>query len=371
MSAPNPAVRMAPGRPAESGAVAWIRENLFSSPLNAILTLVSLWIIWSVLFPAIQWGLIDANWTGSDRSVCDENPNGACWTFIRVRFYQIMFGLYYGANIDQTWRPILVFAMLIGFSWPLFVESFKYKAPLALFMVFVFPFVGYALIHGEWLGLDVADTSQWGGMMLTAILGVIGILAAFPLGIILALGRRSEMMVVRSLSIFYIELIRGTPLITLLFMASVMLPLFFPSEVDFDKVARALFAITMFQSAYTAEAIRGGLQAIPKGQTEGAQSLGLGYWRMNIFIILPQALKISIPGIVNSFIALFKDTTLVSIIGLLDVLRMAQDASRSSEWIGMDYEAYSFAALMFVIICYSMSRYSRHIEEKLTHEHEN
>jgi len=346
-----------------------VRENLFSSPLNAALTLVSLWIIWIALVPAIQWGLINATWTGTDRTECDANPEGACWTFIRVRFYQIMFGLYYGANVDQTWRPILVFAMLVGFAWPLFVESFRHKAPPALFLVFVFPFIGYALLHVEWLGLDVADTSQWGGFMLTMILGLIGILAAFPLGIILALGRRSDMIVVRSLSIFYIELIRGTPLITLLFMASVMLPLFFPSEVDFDKVARALFAITLFQAAYTAEAIRGGLQAIPKGQTEGAQSLGLGYWRMNAFIILPQALKISIPGIVNSFIELFKDTTLVAIIGLLDVLGMAQAASRSLEWKGMDHEAYTYVALLFLIICYSMSRYSRHIEKKLTREH--
>ena len=352
-----------------AAAIRWTRENLLSSPLNVALTLLALWIIWSLAAPFLNWAAFNAVISGRDRSICDANPDGACWTFIKVRFYQIMFGLYYGGNIDQIWRPTTVFVLLIALSWPLFVESFKRKVPLGLFIVFVYPFIGYALIHGEWLGLEVADTSQWGGLMLTLILALIGILAAFPIGIILALGRRSDMVVIRSLSVFYIELIRGTPLITLLFMSSVMLPLFFPSEVDFDKVGRALVAITGFQAAYTAEAIRGGLQAIPKGQSEGAQSLGLGYWRMNMFIILPQALKIAIPGIVNSLIELIKDTTLVSIIGLLDVLRMAQDASRSTEWLGYDYEAYMFAVLLFLVPCYALSRYSLHIERKLTYEH--
>ncbi len=356
--------------PPSAGVVAWARENLFSSPANTVLTLLALWIIWQVGVPSVQWALIDANFAGSDRSVCDANPEGACWAFVNVRFLQIMFGLYYGANPDEVWRPLVTFAGLVVLVIPLFMERFRSKTLLAVFILFVYPFIGYALIQGEWLGLDVADTSQWGGLMLTLILALIGIVAAFPLGITLAMGRRSEMMVIRSLCVFYIELIRGTPLITLLFMASVMLPLFFPSEVEFDKVARALVAITLFQSAYTAEAIRGGLQAIPKGQFEGAESLGLGYWRMYILIIMPQALKISIPGIVNSFIELAKDTTLVSIIGLLDLLGMAQSASRSSEWKGMDYEAYVFAAFVFFVMCYSMSRYSRHIEKRLNREHE-
>lgn len=348
----------------------WAHANLFSSPLNIALTALSVWILWVVLVPLVQWALVDASFSGSDRSVCDANPDGACWTFIRVRFLQIMFGLYFAANPEQVWRPVLALGLLVALAWPLFVESFRHKMALATGLLLVFPFVGFALIHGAWLGLDTADTSQWGGLMLTFVLASIGIVGAFPLGVVLALGRRSEMVVIRSLSVFYIELIRGTPLITWLFMASVMLPLFFPSEVDFDKVARALVAITMFQAAYTAEAIRGGLQAIPKGQFEGAQALGLGYWRLNILVVLPQALKIAIPGIVNSLIQLVKDTTLVSIIGLLDLLNMSRNASRSSEWIGMDREAYVFAAAIFFVVCYLMSRYSRGIERRLNVGHE-
>jgi general L-amino acid transport system permease protein len=251
------------------------------------------------------------------------------------------------------------------------LEGFKYKLWLGALILFVYPFIAFGLIHGAWFGLPVAETSQWGGFLLTFVLASVGIVAALPLGILLALGRRSKLPVVRTLSVLYIELWRGTPLITVLFMASVLLPLFFASGVDFDKVLRAMIGITMFQSAYTAEAIRGGLQAIPKGQFEAADALGLSYWKKMVFIVLPQALKISIPGIVNTFIELFKDTSLVSIIGLYDLLNMAQTAALGMEWRGYDTEAYIFAAIVFWIFCYGISRYSQHLERKLDTGHRN
>jgi len=351
------------------GAVGWMRSNLFSSWVNTTLTVVAVYILITVLPPFLDWAFVNANLEGWDRAICDANKEGACWTFIKVRFLQIMFGLYYGANPDQVWRPVLVFGLLVALAIPLFIESFRYKRPLGLFLLVVFPFIAYGLIHGQWFGLPVAETAQWGGFMLTFILASVGIVCALPIGIVLALGRRSKMPLVRTLSVFYIEFWRGTPLITILFMASVMLPLFFPAEVDFDKVARAMIGIAMFQSAYTAEAIRGGLQAIPKGQFEAADAMGLKYWQSMRLIVLPQALKISIPGIVNSFIELFKDTSLVAIIGLLDLLNMAQTASRSIEWKGYDMEAYLFAALLFWICCYGMSRYSQALERKLDTGH--
>lgn len=364
--------RPAPSQPPPRisvGAVGWIRENLFSSWVNAALTILAIYLLIVFIPPFFEWAFLHANFEGKDRSICDANKSGACWTFIKVRFLQIMFGLYYGANPEQVWRPILSFVLLVVLAIPLFVESFSYKRQLGIGLLVVFPFVAYGLIHGEWFGLPVAETNQWGGFMLTFVLASVGIVCALPIGILLALGRRSRMPLVRTLSIFYIEFWRGTPLITILFMASVMLPLFFPAEVDFNKVARAMIGIALFQSAYTAEAIRGGLQAIPKGQFEAADAMALKYWQSMRLIILPQALKISIPGIVNSFIELFKDTSLVAIIGLLDLLNMAQTASRSIEWKGYDVEAYLFAALLFWICCYGMSRYSQSLERKLDTGH--
>jgi len=356
--------------PASSvGVIGWMRENLFSSWINSLFTLAALAVLLWMLPPILSWGLFNANWIGEDRTVCDANPAGACWVFVERRFLQIMFGLYYGGHPGEVWRPALTFAILIGLASMLFVPRFRYKLPLALFIILVFPFFAFGMIHGEWFGFPVAKTSQWGGFMLTFILASVGITAALPIGIILALGRRSNMPVIRAICVVFIEFWRGVPLITVLFMASNMLPLFFPADMDFDKVARALIGITLFQSAYTAEAIRGGLQAIPSGQFEAADALGMRYWKKTGLIILPQALKISIPGIVNTFIALFKDTSLVAIIGLLDLLNMSQAASRSFEWKGYDLEAYIFAASIFFICCFSMSRYSQSLERKLDTGH--
>ena len=361
------------------GVLGWLRANLFSSVSSTALTLLAAWLLWKLVPPMFEWLLLDATFAGTDRSACEAPANGAaarptdlpgaCWTFIEVRFLQIMFGLFYGAHPDQVWRPTLVFSLFAAQVALLLTPAFRFKPQLGAFTILIFPFIGYALIHGEWLGLAVAETDAWGGFMLTFILAAIGIAGALPLGIVLALGRTSDLPLVRAVCIVFIESIRGVPLITLLFMASNMLPLFFPAEVEFDKVARALVAITLFQSAYTAEAIRGGLQAIPKGQYEAADAMGLGYWKKTGLIILPQALKISIPGIVNTFIALFKDTTLVGIIGLFDLLGIAQAAARSLDWNGYDFEGYVFAALLYFMFCYGMSRYSQSLERKLETGH--
>jgi len=352
----------------EMGAWQWAREHLFGSVTNTIVTIFSLYVLYLLIPPIVQWALIDANIEGSSRAVCEANPNGACWTFIKVRFTQIMFGLYFGANPEEVWRPVLAMAVFAGLIAWLVTPRTPYKPQVAVFALAGFPIIAYAVVNGAWLGLPAAPINEWGGFLLTLTLASVGIVMALPIGILLALGRRSELPIVRAMSVIYIEFWRGTPLITILFMASVMLPLFFPSDMDFNKVVRAMVGITLFQSAYTAEAIRGGLQAMPRGQYEAADALGLGYWKKMIFIILPQALRISIPGIVNTFIALFKDTSLVSIIGLLDLLNMAQTASRSIEWKGYDFEAYVFAAFIFFLCTYGMSRYSQYVERKLDRE---
>ena len=365
-----------------TGIIGWSRTYLFSSWFNGILTVLILLGLLQLLPPIIKWFFWDATWLGGSSDVCKIDKvspedgetyrvdgDGACWPFIRVRFVQIMFGLYFAAHLDQVWRPILMFVLFFGLMTPLFMPSFRYKMPLSAFMLIVFPFIAVALVHGKWLGLPVADTSEWGGFLLTFFLAVGGIVIALPIGIVMALGRRSELPIIRSACVFYIELWRAAPLITILFMASNLLPLFFPSGVDFDKVVRALVAITMFQSAYTAEAIRGGLSAIPKGQGEAARALGMGYWKETGFIVLPQALKTSIPGIVNTFIELFKDTTLVGIIGLHDFLSSAQVASRSPDWKGYDFEGYIYVALIFFMCCFAMSKYSQFLESKLDTGH--
>ena len=347
------------------GAVAWIRQNLFNSVSSSLTTLVFMYLIVMYVPPFIEWAIINANWTGSDRSVCDANKAGACWTFINVRMEQILFGLYFGSNPDQVWRPASMFVLFFALLIPLMMERTPRKDILGGLLLIVFPVVFYFVVYGGSFGIPVADTTQWGGFLLTFTLAFVGIVLALPIGILLALGRRSDLPVIRAICVTYIECWRGTPLITILFMASVMLPLFFPAGVEFDKVVRAMIGITLFQSAYTAEAVRGGLSAIPKGQYEAAMALGLGYWKRTWFIILPQALKISIPSIVNTFIALFKDTSLVSIIGLLDLLNMAQTAARSLEWNGYDIEGYLFAGFIFWMFCYGMSRYSQNLERKL------
>lgn len=356
---------------ANAGPIGWMRENLFSSPLNVVLTLLGLYILWSTIPPMLNWAIFDASWAWGDRTLCEEAA-GACWTYVRVRFNQIIFGPFYGQNEAEIWRPIIVFALFAGIVFWLVYPKTPYKGSVSIASLILLPIVSILLIHGGLLGLKVAPTSQWGGFMLTLILAVTGIIGALPIGIIMALGRQSSLPIFKALSVVFIEFWRGAPLVTVLFMASVIFPLFFPAEMDFDKVVRALVAITLFQSAYTAEAIRGGLASLPKGQAEAADALGLGYWQKTLLIILPQAMKVSIPSIVNTFIALFKDTSLVYIIGLLDLLDMARSTANSLEWRGVsNITAYVFAAMIFFMFTSAMSAYSRGLERKLDTEHKS
>jgi general L-amino acid transport system permease protein len=341
------------------GVIGWMRKNLFSSPINSLLTLASLYLLFKYVPPVIRWALLDANWLGSTRDAC--TGDGACWVFVKVRFMQFMFGFY---PPDQYWRVVVSFGIFGALIAWLLIDRTPKKGWVAAFTILVYPIIAFVLFYGG-MGLPVVETNKWGGLMLTLILATIGMFFALPFGIILALGRRSAMPIPKLLSVMFIELWRGVPLITVLFMSSVMLPLFMPEDLRIDKLVRALIGISLFQSAYMAEVIRGGLQALPKGQQEAADALGLSYWQAISLIILPQALKTVIPGIVNTFIELFKDTTLVLIIGLMDLLAIIQAAFTDTKWLGFSVEGYVFAGLIYWIFCFSMSQYSQHLERKL------
>ncbi|MFP6849556.1 MAG: amino acid ABC transporter permease [Pseudomonas sp.] len=346
------------------GAVGWLRSNLFSSVPNTLLTILAAYLVWLMIPPLLDWAIFSADWAGTTRADC--TGNGACWVFIQQRFGQFMYGFY---PTELRWRvDLTLWAAIIGAA-PLFLPQMPRKALYGLGFLVVYPILAYVLLHGGHFGLENVPTSRWGGLMLTLVIASVGIAGALPLGIVLALGRRSDMPAIRVLCVTFIEFWRGVPLITVLFMSSVMLPLFLPEGMSFDKLMRALIGVILFQSAYIAEVVRGGLQAIPKGQYEAAAAMGLGYWRMMGLVILPQALKLVIPGIVNTFIALFKDTSLVIIIGLFDLLNSIKQATTDPAWLGMSTEGYVFAALVYWIFCFSMSRYSMHLERKLDTGH--
>jgi general L-amino acid transport system permease protein len=340
--------------------IGWLRSNLFSSPANTILTLLASYIIYLLIVPAINWVFLTSDWSGDSREAC--TSGGACWVFIAARFDQFMYGFY---PESEYWRINLAFAIIVVLLVALNIKAVPRKGWLAAFTLIGYPIIAYYLFYGGAFGLDVVETSRWGGLSLTLILSGVGIVASLPIGIVLALGRRSQMPIVRAACIVFIEFWRGVPLITVLFMSSVMLPLFLPEGTSFDKLLRAMIGIVLFESAYMAEVVRGGLAAIPKGQYEAAKALGLNYWKSMGLIILPQALKLVIPGIVNTFIALFKDTTLVLIIGLFDLLTTVEAGFKDSNWLGYAVEGYVFAALVYWIFCFGMSRYSQNLERKL------
>ena len=342
------------------GVPGWLRKNLFSGPINAIISVVVLALIVRLAWPVIDWGLIKADWVGESRDAC--SGTGACWVFISARFNTIVYGFYPDA---LQWRVNVVLALFAGLAAWLAIPRLPAKKIVGLCALIGFPIAAYILLIGGVLGLTHVPTRQWGGLMLTLTIAAVGIVGSLPIGIILALGRRSSMPLVRGVSVVFIEFWRGVPLITVLFMASVMLPLFAPAGWEFDKLVRALIGIMLFWSAYMAEVVRSGLQAIPKGQGEAGMALGLSYWQRMRLIVLPQALKLVIPGIVNTFIALFKDTSLVLIIGLFDLLAIIQAGLNDSEWLGFAIEGYVFAALVYWVFCFSMSRYSQHIEKRL------
>ncbi len=361
----------------ERGVAHWLRANLFASASDTVLTVLAVLFLAWALPPLLQWAFLNAQWTGADRSVCatvaqggvqPEGWAGACWAFVGSKFQQFLSGRY---PIDERWRVWLVAALFFALLIPLLIPKVPAKGWNALVFFGVFPVLAYVLLLGGNFGLTFVETPLWGGLMVTLVLSFVGIAVSLPLGILLALGRRSRMPVVKVLSVAFIETVRGVPLVTVLFMASVMLPLFLPPGTTFDKLMRALIGVALFASAYMAEVVRGGLQAIPKGQYEAADALGLNFFQKMVFIVLPQALKLVIPGIVNSFIGLFKDTSLVYIIGMFDLLGIVRQNFSDPSWATVQTPATGlvFAAFVFWIFCFSMSRYSQFVERRLDTGH--
>jgi general L-amino acid transport system permease protein len=340
-----------------------INANFNSSNFNAILTLLITFTLIKFIPPLLNWFIFDANFLGNTKEDC--TGSGACWVFVKVWSNRFVYGMYPDA---EQWRINSAFILLFIAVGASFFASAKYKKYLIIFLLFVYPIIGFKLISGGDFGLKYVETGAWGGLSLTFIVSAFSLILCFPIGMLLALGRRSNLPAIRYSSIGFIELWRGVPLITVLFMSAVMFPMFLPDGTYVDKLIRVLVAITLFEAAYMAEVIRGGLQALPKGQYEAAKSLGMGYWRMHFLIILPQALKLVIPGIANTFLALVKDTPLIFVVGLLELAGMVNLAKTNPKWLGMAMEGYVFAGLVFWVICYSMSRYSQNLEKKLSTE---
>ena len=345
-----------------AGPIAWLRANLFSSFGNTALTLVALWLVYQLVASVVDWAFLHATWSGEDGSAC--TGEGACWPFVAAWFGQFMYGRYPDA---ERWRVNLTYVLALAGLLPLMIPSVPGKLWSSIYLLAVFPVLATILLSGGLFGLVHVPTDNWGGLLVTLVISSTGIAAAFPIGVVLALGRRSRMPIVRWLSVGFIEFVRGVPLITVLFMASVMLPLFIPDRWSIDKLVRALIMVALFSAAYLSEVIRGGLQAIPRGQFEAADALGLSYAQKMGLIILPQALKLVIPGIVNTFIGLFKDTSLVLIIGIFDLLGMVQSGLSTPRWLSpaTPMTGYVFAGLVFWIFCFGISRYSQMLERRL------
>ncbi|MGO4436861.1 amino acid ABC transporter permease [Rhizobium sp. RAF56] len=361
----------------DKSAWGWARRNLFASVGDTILSVVSLVVVVWFLYSVINFLFIHAVWTGDNRTACTtaaqggslpDGWHGACWAYVRDWSTQFMVGSY---PRDQLWRPILIAALFVVLLVPFLIPSTPRKGLNAILLLIALPILAYVLLLGGWFGLTYVETTLWGGLMVTLILSFIGIVVSLPVGILLALGRRSKMPIVKAACVGFIELIRGVPLITVLFMASVVLPLFLSPGSNIDKFLRALVGVSIFASAYMAEVIRGGLQAIPKGQYEGADSLGLGYWQKTCLIILPQAIKLVIPGIVNTFIGMFKDTSLVSIINMYDLLGIVKASFGDAKWISpvTPLTGLIFAGFVFWLFCFGMSRYSSFMERHLDTGH--
>ncbi|KGB81371.1 MAG: amino acid ABC transporter permease [Confluentimicrobium sp.] len=411
-----------------SGVLGWIRENLFSTPLNVILTLLSAGFAFYVLASILPW-IFQSSWTAGSLGECREvikatygpDAHGACWAVIRERYLQLIFGFY---PAELYWRPVLAFVVALvalapvlfnglprqmmrfsavaPFLVPWLLWGGTFWVPLMVIAGIAVGVIAYNLLSRTvgslagiiaagvlpvlwWifvtsplaaglqsiipLGIEAIPSRSFGGFLLSITIGLVAITVSLPIGIVLALGRQSDLLIVKTLCVGFIEFIRGVPLITLLFVASVLLNYFLPPGTDFDIIVRVMIMVTLFASAYMAEVVRGGLAALPSGQYEAADALGLDYWKSQRLIIMPQALKISIPGIVSTFISVFKDTTLVSIIGLLDPLGLSKAIRADVNWNGIVWELYGFIAFVFFIFCFSMSRYSMYLERKLQTGH--
>ena len=340
-----------------------INKNINTNHFNAILTLLIIFTIIKSTPPILSWFIIDANISGDTKEAC--TGSGACWTYIKIWLRRFVYGMYPN---DLQWRINISFILLIALAFVGYFATEKLKKFLTLYYVVIYPIIAFILIYylisGGSFGLMWVETGAWGGLSLTFIVSFFCLIFCFPLGMFLALGRRSTLPTLRYVSVGFIEFWRGVPLITVLFMSSVMFPMFLPEDFFMDKLVRVIIAISLFEAAYVAEVIRGGLQALPRGQYDAAKSLGMGYWKMHIFVILPQALKLVIPGIANTFLALVKDTPLIFVVGLLELVGMLNLAKTNPKWLGFAMEGYVFAAIIFWIICYAMSRYSQNLELK-------
>ena len=338
--------------------IGWIRANLFNSVFNSFLTMVTLYGLWQILPPLVRWAFIDSAWNTTGKAC--RAAGGACWSIVTKNLRFIIFGFY---PYDLQWRPLL--GMIILVTLLLLSRNRRYWKKSLGYAWLVGLVVMGLLLRGGLFGLSPVESSKWSGLPLTLLLSIFGLTAAYPLGVVLALGRQSRMPAIKSLSIVYIETIRGVPLISLLFMSSVMFPLFLPEGITINNILRAQVAIILFTAAYIAEVVRGGLQAISRGQYEAAESLGLNYYQKMRLIILPQALKIVIPPSVGILISAFKDTSLVVIIGLYDLLKTTQATLSDPRWMGFSVEAYIFIALIYFAGCFSMSNFSRRLEQEL------
>ena len=334
------------------------RKRLFGTPATAVGTFVIAFCIAWIAVPFLRWALIDANWSGTSRNDC--TAGGACWVFIRARFGQFMYGLY---PADQRWRVDLTGILFLLSVVAIVFAPKRLQLRLGLFSLVILPPLGIWLLAGGFV-LRPVETREWGGLMLTLFISVYSSLIAIPLGILFALGRQSELKVIRLVSILFIEFWRGVPIIAVIFLASLLLPLILPSGVGIDRLARAVIGLGLVIAAYMAEAVRGGLQALPSGQREAATALGLTYWKATGLIILPQALRISLPAMTNEFIALVKNTTLVLVVSILDLLGIAQASLADPSWVGMNMEAYFFSGGIYWLICYGLSRWSRALERR-------
>jgi general L-amino acid transport system permease protein len=338
----------------------WMRRNLLSSPFNAALTVVVLALACVGLAPLFRWAITHATVSGMTRAAC--SGDGACWTFIRVRFPRFIYGNY---PSGQQWRVDAAFALVAAFCIPVLRENTRHRWLFVLLLLIVAPGLAWILLSGGLFGLTYVDTSLWGGLMLDVIVSFVTVVGSLPLGILLALGRRSQLPVIRVLSLGYIEIWRGVPLLTVLFMSAVVMPLFLPEGVSVDRLLRAMAALVLFNAAYMAEVVRGGLQGVPSTQDEAAYSLGLTWVQAQAFVVLPQALRIVVPGIINTVIDLFKDTTLITIIGLFDLLGAVEQALKDPAWLGFATEGYVFSAAVFFVCCFTMSLYGRSMERRL------
>jgi len=361
MEAPRP-------RPLGTGRVALLAHRLFGTPLNGLLTILGVAVLVLLVWPTFRFLFVDAVWDGASRVDClpetVKRPVGACWPFIQARFGQFIYGFY---PQPQRWRVDIVFAAGALLLLPLLIPRFPFKIFNAFLFFIAYPAAAYVLLVGGRFGLEYVETRAWGGLLITMVISYTGIIASLPLGMLLALGRRSNMPIVRTLSIAFIEFWRGVPLITVLFFATYMLPLFLPPGWNVDALLRVLIGVTLFSAAYLAEVIRGGLQAIPRGQFEGAAALGLGYWKTMGLIVLPQALKHVIPGLVNSFIALFKDTSLVLTVSIFDLLGQVRSSFADPNWATPStlFTGFAFAGIIYFAVSFLMSRYALAMERRL------